>query len=138
MLKISRKTEYAALAVEYMAAKGGQGVIASVREISDHFDIPYHLLAKTLQKLASHGVLKAQHGTKGGYMLARSPADLNLADLVTIFEGSLAVTNCFRTEKIDCPQWSDCTIKNPLSKINFKIMEMLRQTTMADLVAGSV
>ena len=71
-------------------------------------------------------------------MLARPPQDLNLADLVSIFEGPLAVTNCFRREKIDCPQWTDCTIKNPLSKINAKIMEMLRQTTMADLVAGSI
>lgn len=138
MLKISRQTEYAALAVEYMIEKGSQEAVASVREISDHFSIPYYLLAKTLQKLAAHGVLKAQHGTKGGYRLARSPSELNLADLVVIFEGPLAVTNCFKAERIDCPQWSDCTIKNPLSKINGKIMEMLRQTTMADLVAGSI
>lgn len=131
MFRISRKTEYAALAVEYMVGKGG---LASVREISDHFHIPYHLLAKILQRLASRGVLKSTYGTKGGYRLNRDPTEVNLADIVSIFEGDLGMTNCSRPEEPSCPQLLECSIRNPLSEINHKIFDLLKQTTLADLV----
>ena len=49
-------------------------------------------------------------------------------------DGPVAVAECLREEKITCPQWDGCLIKDPLSELNHKIYDLLRHTTVADLV----
>ncbi|MDO8462372.1 MAG: Rrf2 family transcriptional regulator [Deltaproteobacteria bacterium] len=132
MLRFNRKTEYALLAVEHMALKG-QSELSSAREISEAYHIPFPLLAKVMQALSNKGLIKASYGIKGGYLLAKKPEDISLANLVEIFDGPLAVAECFKQEKISCPQWNGCTIKNPFNRLNHKIYELLRHNTSADL-----
>jgi Rrf2 family protein len=138
MLHFNRKTEYALIAMEHMLrkAKLGEGTLTSAREVSLAYQIPYPLLAKVLQQLAGRGILKAAQGTKGGYQLVKQGQDISVADVVEIFEGPLAVAECFKDEKITCPQWDGCRIKNPLYELNHKIFHMLSATTMADLSSG--
>jgi len=134
MLNFNRKTEYAILAVEHIARKEDlKQPITSAREISDSYKIPYPLLAKIMQALAAKGVVKAVHGTKGGYVLAKRPADISVADIVEIFDGRVAVADCFKEERITCPQWDGCHIKDPFYELNNKIHSLLTQTKVADL-----
>lgn len=130
MLHFNRKTEYALLAIEHMARKDGQ---ASVREVSEAYQIPYPLLAKVMQSLSGRGLIKSVQGTKGGYVLAKLPTDITVADIVEVFEGPVAVAECFKEEKITCPQWDGCHIKSPFYELNHKIYNLLTQTTVADL-----
>ena len=132
MIHFNRKTEYAILAIEHIARKGDSS-ITSAREIADAYRIPYPLLAKVLQKLAAKGTIRAVHGTKGGYVLARRATDISVADVVEIFEGPVAVAECLREERITCPQWDGCHIKDPFSELNTKIHDLLVQTKIADL-----
>ena len=102
MMQFNRKTEYALLSVEYMARKESTVSVpkrvTSTREIADVYRIPYPLLAKVLQKMAAKGAIRAVHGTKGGYVLAKKAAEISVADVVEIFEGPVAVADCFREE----------------------------------------
>jgi Rrf2 family protein len=107
--------------------------VTSAREIAETYHIPLPILAKVLQKLAGKGLVKSVHGTKGGYVLAKQAGDITLAMVVEVFEGPLAMTECFRDEKITCPQWDGCTIKSPLYELNHKIYNLLVNTTVADL-----
>jgi Rrf2 family protein len=137
MLKLNRKTEYALLALEHMTQKEAQaGEITSTREVSEAYHIPYPLLGKVMQKLASKGFVKAIHGTKGGYTLAKRADDISVADVVEIFDGRVAVADCFKAAKITCPQWDGCLIKDPLAEFNRKIYELLARTTVRDLLGG--
>jgi len=134
MLLFHRKTEYALISIEYMIGKlPEEEPITSAREIAEAHHIPYPLLAKVLQKLASKGLIKSVQGTKGGYILVKQPEDISVAQIVEIFEGPLAVAECFREEKITCPQWDGCLIKSPLYELNHKIYNLLTQTSVADL-----
>ena len=138
MLKFSRKTEYALLAIEHMIHKRemqGPESVSSVREISEMYHIPFPLLAKVLQQLAGKGFVKATHGLRGGYLLAKTPQSITLANLVEVFDGPLVVAECFKRTKISCPQWDGCTIKSPFTILNHKLQELLSQTTLADLTA---
>ena len=130
MIHFNRKTEYALLAIEHISQKED---LASTREISQAYKIPYPLLAKIMQKLSSKGIIKAVHGTKGGYVLSRKPADITVADVVEVFDGPVAIADCFREEKITCPQWGGCHIRDPFHELNAKILALLTQTTVADL-----
>lgn len=138
MFHFNRKTEYALLAIEHMVRKvEGDHPVTSTREVSDAYRIPYPLLAKVLQQLASKGLIKSVHGTKGGYVLARRPVDITVAHLVEIFEGPFAMVECFGDQKITCPQWDGCLIKDPLYELNHQIYLLLSRTTVEDLARGS-
>lgn len=136
MIHFNRKTEYALIAVEYMARKKASAgeAVASAREIAEATRIPYPLLAKIMQKLAAKGMIKAVQGTKGGYILAARPQDVSVADVVEVFDGRIAVTECLKEEKITCPQWDGCHIKDPVYELNHKIHDLLVQMKITDLM----
>jgi len=139
MIHFNRKTEYALLAIEHMIRKEAHpSSLTSTREIAAAYSIPYNLLAKVLQKLAVKGLIKSVQGTKGGYVLARRPVDVSVADIVEIFDGPFAVAECFNGEKITCPQWNGCLIKNPFYELNHKIYDLLSHTTVADLAQKNI
>ncbi|HKX12288.1 MAG TPA: Rrf2 family transcriptional regulator, partial [bacterium] len=59
--------------------------------------------------------------------------DITVAHIVEIFDGPFALAECFNGEKITCPQWDGCLIKDPFYELNHKIYNLLAQTTIADL-----
>src|SRR5207245_3019656 len=71
MLKLSKKTDYALMAVQYMSS-GGADRVVNTKEIAEEYNIPVELLAKVLQKLGKKGLIVSQNGPKGGYVLAKS------------------------------------------------------------------
>ena len=95
MLRLSKKTDYALMAMKHLAlqsaASGGAGA-ASAREIAEHYDIPIELLAKILQRLARRGLLTSHQGTRGGYSLARPATVISVADVIQAVDGPLTVT----------------------------------------------
>lgn len=136
MIHFNRKTEYALLAIEHMVRKSStEGAVTSTREVAQTYHIPYPLLGKVMQRLAGKGMIKSVHGTKGGYVLVKRPNDITVADVVEIFDGPFAVAECLRDEKITCPQWDGCLIKDPFYELNHKIYTLLVQTTVADLAS---
>ncbi|MBI2981574.1 MAG: Rrf2 family transcriptional regulator [Deltaproteobacteria bacterium] len=135
MLHFNRKTEYALMALEHMARRGNAAeTVMSAREIAVSHRIPHPILAKGMQLLANKGFIKSVQGTKGGYVLAKNPEEITVENIVSIFEGSLAVAECFKEEKISCPQWDGCLIKGPFSELNRKIHALLAQTTVKQLL----
>src|SRR5215831_16907060 len=86
MLRLSKKTDYALLALQYLASPGEPGDV-SARAIAERFEIPPELLAKILQRLAHGGLITAQRGVHGGYRLARSPDAISIADIAQAVDG---------------------------------------------------
>ena len=64
MLKITKKTEYALIAIRHIE---DNNQLVSSKEIANKYSIPKELMAKTLQLMAKAGYLKAVKGPKGGY-----------------------------------------------------------------------
>src|SRR6516164_11108814 len=80
MFRLSKKTDYALLALQYLASPGEPGDV-SARATAERFEIPAALLAKILQRLAHDGLITAHRGVHGGYRLARSPDAISIADI---------------------------------------------------------
>jgi Rrf2 family protein len=93
MLRLSKKTDYALMAMKHLATHRDRGS-SSAREIAEHYDIPIELLAKVLQRLVRGGLLVSQQGTRGGYQLARIPGQISVADVIQAIDGPVAVTAC--------------------------------------------
>ena len=71
MLKLTKKADYGLMAMKHLAEHATEGS-RSAKDVADAYGIPPEALAKILQRLAKAGLLLSQHGTNGGYTLARA------------------------------------------------------------------
>ena len=74
MLRLSKKADYALMAMRHLAAHGDREAV-SARELAEAYDIPSELLAKVLQRLVRSRLLESHQGIRGGYGLARPAGD---------------------------------------------------------------
>jgi Rrf2 family protein len=131
MLRLSKKTDYALLALQYLASEAPSGV-ASARAIAQRFDIPLEVLAKVLQQLAHHQLVAAHKGMHGGYHLARPSSAISVADVVHALDGPVTLTACSATD-VQCDQFIRCTVRDPLWRVRERILSILQTVTLADI-----
>ena len=144
MLKLNRTTEYALLALSYIRSKD-EGSVASAREISQHFDLPFEILAKTLQRLKEHDLITSTYGTRGGYVLAKDLNKVSLADFLYMMEGPAGIVSCTPNDKIashsaqsaSCEYSPQCTIKHMMSSLNDRMLHFLQQVTLEELTRNA-
>jgi Rrf2 family protein len=133
MLRLSKKADYALLAMRHLAATNGQGT-TSARELAETYAIPPELLAKVLQRLVRGRLLESQHGIRGGYLLARPAESISVADVIQAIDGPLTVTACSEVDH-SCEQYAKCNIRDPLWRIKDRIVSALAATSVAELAA---
>jgi Rrf2 family protein len=134
MLRLSKKADYALIAMKHLAVRRDRGS-SSAREIAEQYDIPIELMAKVLQRLVRRGLLVSHQGTRGGYQLARVPVLISVADVIQAIEGPVTVTAC-TTDEGQCEQFSKCNVRDPLFKVRERILAALGECTIAELAAG--
>jgi Rrf2 family protein len=99
---------------------------ASAKDVADSFGIPPEALAKILQRLAKAGLLHSQHGTNGGYRLARAAHTISAFEVIQAIDGPLFITSCV-TVRGECGQSDRCNIREPLRKVNESIEAVLKR-----------
>jgi Rrf2 family protein len=133
MLRLSKKADYALMAMAHLALKPGS---VSAREIAEQYDIPIELLAKVLQRLTRRGLLTSQQGTRGGYQLGRSAVSISVADVIHAIDGPVAVTAC-SSHAGRCGQFDKCNVRDPLWRIREIIVSALATTSVFELANES-
>ena len=136
MLRLSKKADYALIAMKHLARKAG-AQSTSAREIAEQYDIPIELLAKVLQRLVRTGLLVSTQGTRGGYMLSRAPKAISVVDVVQAIDGPFTVTAC-STEKNDCEQYGKCSVRDSLWRIRERIAATLGTVTLSEMASDDV
>lgn len=133
MLKLTKKADYGLIAMKHLAEHAGApSVNSSAKEIAETYGIPAELLAKILQRMVKAKLLVSQHGTNGGYALARDPRTISAFDVIKAIDGPLFITSCFKGA---CDQTPTCTVREPLRKVNESIEEVLSKLTLWDMSA---
>ena len=130
MLRLSKKTDYALLALGHLASDGAG--VASARAIAERFNIPLELLAKILQQLAHHGLIASHQGVHGGYYLVRPAHAISVAEVAHVIDGPMTLTACSPTDD-RCDQFATCTVRDPLWLVGQRIRSLLESVTIADL-----
>src|SRR6476660_9420588 len=133
MLRLSKKADYALMAMKHLALRGDCGS-SSAREIAEQYDIPIELMAKVLQRLVQRGLLASHQGTRGGYQLSRLARQITVADVIQAIEGPVTVTAC-STDDSHCEQYSKCNVRDPLWRVRERILAALGECTIAELAS---
>ena len=132
MLRLSKRSDYALIAMRHLATGDASARSASARELAERFDIPLELLAKVLQKLARAGLLVSQQGIRGGYVLSRPAHQISVADIIVAVDGPLTVTACSDQDS-SCEQYSKCNVRDPLWRLKDRIVAAISDCTLAEL-----
>jgi Rrf2 family protein len=146
MLRLSKKADYALMAMKHLAQRSDRGIggalgsmstlgTSSAREIAEMYDIPIELMAKVLQRLVRRGLLASHQGTRGGYQLARPSTEISVADVIQAIDGPVTVTACSGDEGQQCEQFSKCNVRDPLWRVRERILAALGECTIAELAA---
>src|SRR5215218_10743659 len=136
MLRLSKKADYALMAMKHLATKA-DAASASAREIAEQYDIPVELMAKVLQRLARRGLLISHQGTRGGYRLSRPVGKISVADIIQAIDGPLTVTAC-STESENCGQYSKCSVRDPLWRIKDRIVAALSTCSLQEIADPAI
>jgi len=135
MLKLSKKVEYALMAVKHIAAKQN-GISVTAKEISDEYNISYELLSKVLQRLSKFNIVKSYQGIKGGYSLSKSPKEISIIDIISAIETNYKITDCMdqNHSAAECVHLNNCCIRNPLIKLQREIDKLFDSTTIYQIM----
>jgi Rrf2 family protein len=134
MLRLSKKADYALIAMKHLARKRTGAPSTSAREIAEEYDIPIELMAKVLQRLVRTGLLLSTQGTRGGYTLHRPSSAVSVGDVIQAIDGPFTVTAC-TTENHSCDQYSKCNIRDPLWQLKERLVATLAGVSVAELAA---
>ncbi len=108
LMNIGRRVDYAIRALSYLAAQPPD-LIVSRREIQTKQDVPAHFLSKIMKRLASGGLVKSYMGTRGGFTLRRSPAEISLKEVYECLEGPLLLMECLEEGERACRYCGVCS-----------------------------
>jgi Rrf2 family protein len=131
MFKVSRKSEYALIAVQHMS-RHPYGEVVSVAELAAAETIPPNILAKVLQGLKRAGVLMATKGAGGGYRLARPVDEIRFLEVVRPFEEQIAVVTCQGADATatSCERTGGCGLRDPMAVLNTYLLRQFENLTM--------
>jgi Rrf2 family protein len=136
MLSLTKKTDYALLALCCLAQEPDGGSL-NTKMIAERYHIPGELLAKILQQMARKALVTSTAGPTGGYRLAREPHEISVSDVINAVDGRPAVVQCFKNGRIACSQFETCTIRNPMELVQQRMVQVLDEMTIYDLVAAA-
>src|ERR1700720_4310323 len=104
-----------------------------VEEIADTQDIPENYLRRLLIELKRGGLVASQKGPSGGYMLARPPARITMADVVEIIEGDYTPVECVEESSSSCPRENPCPMRDVWRDVRDSVSSILRSVTLQSL-----
>ena len=136
-MRFTTKTEYGVICLIYMARRGGLKVDpVTIKEIATAEKFSPTYTEKILQRLRAVGIVGAQHGNQGGYVLARDPSQITFKEIVEALEGNTFDVFCepdIRKE-ITCTHFSLCGVK-PIWKKTKDILDEFYGSITLDMMA---
>jgi Rrf2 family protein len=133
---LSKKTRYAIVALTRLAREYGSGPI-QIKDIAESEKIPQGFLENILLELRKMGILGSKLGKSGGYFLLRKPEEVNLADIVRHFEGTIALMYCVSEKAYQpcefCKDESNCEIRKVFKEIRDTTYDILSRTNLKSL-----
>ncbi len=131
-MKMSTKCRYGARAVVEIARYYEDGPVKR-RDIAKNQDISDSYLENILIALKNAGIIDTIRGANGGYMLRRPPEEINLLEIITALEGSLALVECVENPST-CDRVKQCSTRGVWIKLQKAKEDVLKNIYIKELV----
>lgn len=128
---LSQTVEYALRAMVYLARFDQEP--QPTDKISKNTQVPAPYLAKVLQNLTRKGLVRSQRGVRGGFLLARSPEEITVLDVVNAVEPIQRIRTCPLELKSHGIRL--CPLHFRLDRALEMVENAFRQSTLAEILA---
>ena len=132
---MSTRGDYASRALLSLALHGATSTPTSVRDIADRTGLPQPYLEQILLALKGAGLVRSKRGVGGGYVLARDPVDITLAQVVSAVDGPIVAGDFGEPhENGACDHEGQCVLLAVWAEVGATMRERLQSFTLADMV----
>ena len=133
---LSKKSKYAIHALMHMAKDPEEKFL--IKDISEACNIPKKFLEAILLDMKRAGMLGSKQGKGGGYFLRRKTSEINLAEVIRLFDGAIAALPCASYKYYEacqeCEDEETCSVRHAFLMVRNATVEMLKKDTLEDLV----
>ena len=133
---LSQKAKYALKATAYLAKHYGEGPVL-MPVIAQKKQIPLRFLENIFHQLKQAGLLVSHRGRQGGYELLAAPEDINLAKVIRLVDGPIAMLSCvslhFYEPCAGCDEYT-CGLKKVMAEARDSILAILETKTLKDIM----
>ena len=130
-MKMSTKGRYGVRAMVHLAVHYGQGPLP-VRKIADRMDVSAKYLDHLMTALKTTGLIRSIRKAHGGYVLARSPKEIRLSEVIRALEGSIAPVDCV-DDAGACHRADFCTARDLWQRMQKAMNNVLESTTLDEM-----
>jgi Rrf2 family protein len=135
-VRISAKADYAIRALAELAADDSERPVKG-ELLATAQDIPLNFLENILRELRRAGIVRTQRGAEGGYLLARDPAKITLAEILRAVEGPLAAVQGTRPDELEY-EGAAASLVDVWIAVRANLRAVLEKVTLADVAGGSL
>jgi Rrf2 family transcriptional regulator, cysteine metabolism repressor len=133
-MKFGVGVDYSLKALLMLADRYPSSQPLRVEEIAASQGVPENYLRRLLIELKRGGLVLSQKGPSGGYMLARPPARITMADVVEIIEGDYMPVECLEDGGNSfCPRDGGCPMRDVWREVRDSVVNILRSATLQSL-----
>ena len=127
---MSKLTDYATVVLASLAQEPGRHRAAA--ELADSTRLSRPTVRKVLKGLQRAGMVISSRGAKGGYRLARRPENITATQILDVFEGPIAITECSGASS-RCGIERQCRVGGGWQRVNAAIRRALDDVTLHQL-----
>jgi FeS assembly SUF system regulator len=131
---MSKLADYSTVVLSVLAREPRRTRTAA--ELALESATPLPTVSKILKTLLKNGLLTSVRGATGGYLLAKAPAQISVAEIIFAMEGPIGLTECGSHPGI-CVQESTCTVRHHWNRINDAVRDALGKVSLAELAQPS-
>lgn len=134
-VKVSTRGDYACRALLSLALHPEEAP-TSVRDIAERTGLPQPYLEQILLALKGAGLVRSKRGVGGGYVLARDPAEITLARIVSAVDGPIVVGDFGEPHQNGaCDHEGQCVLLAVWADAGRQMRTLLEARTLADIAA---
>jgi len=130
MLRMGKLTDYATVVLANLAHEPARHRAAA--ELADSTRLKLPTVSKVLKGLQRAGLVISCRGAQGGYRLARRPEDITATQILDVFEGPIAITECSGASS-RCGIERQCRVGGGWQRVNAAIRHALDDVTLHQL-----
>jgi Rrf2 family protein len=132
-MRVSTRGRYGLRAMFELARDYGESPVL-LSTVAERQGLPHKYLHALLTTLKSAGLVRSVRGTRGGFLLARRPAEIRLSEIMRALEGPLSLVDCVADRRV-CDREDRCPTRQVWQELSAAIEHMLDGVTLADLVS---
>ncbi len=132
MFKISTRARYSIRLMVYLADRSDLAKPVGLSEVAEQQDISMRYLEQLVVPLKNSSLIKSVQGKHGGYMLARSPEQIKIGEIVEAATGPVKLLDCLDNDT-ECAFKEVCGSRRMWGLINTRITDVLFEYSLKDL-----